>query len=256
MCELLGLNFNEPVRCSFSFRGFRHRGKNNPDGWGIGRYNGKDVEIFKEARKSTISNLSETVKDDPSFTSNIFIGHVRRTSGMGKSDVNTHPFLQKFRGHDFMFAHNGTLDKKKIRSNLSFNPSGETDSELLMCALLFDIQNECLSLGGFEKIRKILHQYNEFGTMCLLFSEGERLFAYRDITGKKDLYFTQREGPYGDRYLKLTDEDWQVDLMEEKNSSQKGFVIATRPLTKNEEWKQIGKGELKVFKNGEILYSN
>ena len=41
MCELLGLNFNEPVRCGFSFRGFRQRGIDHSDGWGIGRYNGK-----------------------------------------------------------------------------------------------------------------------------------------------------------------------------------------------------------------------
>ena len=35
MCELLGLCFNLPVRPDISFRGFRHRGENNPDGWGI-----------------------------------------------------------------------------------------------------------------------------------------------------------------------------------------------------------------------------
>lgn len=35
MCELLGLCFNLPVRPDIPFKGFRHRGANNPDGWGI-----------------------------------------------------------------------------------------------------------------------------------------------------------------------------------------------------------------------------
>jgi len=38
MCELLGMSFNLPVRPSISFRGFRHRGEENPDGWGIAFY--------------------------------------------------------------------------------------------------------------------------------------------------------------------------------------------------------------------------
>ena len=252
MCELLGLNFNEPVRCGFSFRGFRHRSESNSDGWGIGRYDGKDVVIRKEAKKSSTSELSKAVENNRSFTSNIFIGHVRRTSGTGISEVNTHPFLQKFRGYDFMFAHNGTLDKNKISSNSDFKPKGETDSELLMCALLFDIQNQGLGFSDFEKIRDLLHQYNKFGTMCLLFSEGEHLFAYRDIKARKDLCFTERKSPYGE--VSLEDEDWQVNLKEEKSPSQKGVVIATKGLTKKEDWTEFGEGELKVFKNGEMLF--
>lgn len=35
MCELLGLCFNLPVGLDILFRGFHHRGENNPDDWGI-----------------------------------------------------------------------------------------------------------------------------------------------------------------------------------------------------------------------------
>jgi predicted glutamine amidotransferase len=254
MCELLGLNFNEPVRCGFSFRGFRHRSESNPHGWGIGRYDGKDAVFHKEPMKSSTSKLSKAVENDASFTSNIFIGHVRNRSGTDISFFNTHPFSQKFRGHDFMLAHNGTLDKNKISSNLDFKPKGKTDSELFMCALLFDIQHQGLGFSDFEKIRGMLHQYNKFGTMCLLFSEGEHLFAYRDIKGERYLSFTERQSPYGE--VSLEDEDWQVNLNEEKSPSEKGIVIATKNLTKEEGWKEFGNGELKVFKNGEIVFSN
>jgi len=252
MCELLGLNFNEPVTCSFSLRVFSKRSNKHPDGWGIGRYNGKKFVITKEPIKSSISALSKAVENNRSITSNIFIGHVRSTSGTDVSFFNTHPFSHKFRNHDFMLAHNGNVNE--ISSNLDFKPKGETDSELLMCALLFDIQHQGLGFSDFGKIRGMLQDYNKFGIMCLLFSEGEHLFAYRDIKGMRDLCFTERKSPYGE--VSLEDNDWQVNLKEEKSPSQKGVVIATKGLTKNEEWKTFGEGELKVFKNGEIVFSS
>jgi len=39
-----------------------------------------------------------------------------------------------------------------------------------------------------------------------------------------------------------------------KRYLEKGVVIATKGLTKSEEWKMFGKGELKVFKNWEMLF--
>ena len=257
MCELLGLNFNEPVTCSFSFRLFRERGERNPDGWGIGKCNDKtfDFDIIKEAKKSTSSKRFETLENDGSFTSKMFIGHVRRTSGTSICVNNTHPFSHKFKKHDFILAHNGTLTlkKDKIGPNSIFMPKGNTDSELFMCTVLRDIKTEGLRFSDFEKIKKILHKYNEFGDMCLLFSEGYHMFAYRDLFGNKDLFSVERRSPYGK--VLLNGGNFQIDLNEEKSPSQRGFILATAPLTKNEDWKMFGKGELKVFKNGEIVFS-
>ena len=53
MCELLGMNFNGPVYCGFSFRGFTNRGNRNPDGWGIALYpeiGGLDTKFGNELR--------------------------------------------------------------------------------------------------------------------------------------------------------------------------------------------------------------
>jgi len=38
MCELLGLCFNQPIQPKISFKGFRRRGKYNPNGWGLALY--------------------------------------------------------------------------------------------------------------------------------------------------------------------------------------------------------------------------
>ena len=48
MCELLGLSFNLAVNPSLSFRGFKFRGQENPDGWGIAYYPDEASQLFKE----------------------------------------------------------------------------------------------------------------------------------------------------------------------------------------------------------------
>ncbi|MGQ9600982.1 MAG: class II glutamine amidotransferase [Anaerolineae bacterium] len=63
MCELLGLNFNQPVRCSLSFRGFRHHGERNPHGWGVVRFDGRSCQLFKEPIKAPSSKLATFLRD-------------------------------------------------------------------------------------------------------------------------------------------------------------------------------------------------
>ena len=88
---------------------------------------------------------------------------------------NTHPFAKKLRGKDFVFAHNGTLDKDRLKPlmNGHHTPDGETDSELALCVLADWIIEENCSFTDFARIHDYLQKLNECGNMNLLFSEGE-----------------------------------------------------------------------------------
>jgi glutamine amidotransferase len=61
----------------------------------------------------------------------------------------------------------------------------------------------------------------------------------------------ERAAPF--EKVSLQDEDWQVELSEEKRPDQRGFVIASRPLT-DERWKELAPGSLSVFKEGQCVY--
>ncbi|MCX7874895.1 MAG: class II glutamine amidotransferase [Melioribacteraceae bacterium] len=251
MCELLGLNFNKPVKCSISFRGFRHRGKHNPHGWGIARFDGPACQVFKEPINASNSKLATFLKDYDKFVSKIFIGHVRYASKGEPALKNTHPFIKTFRSRELALAHNGTLDPVIKKTKLKFHPVGETDSEYLLCALLTIMSDSKISFTDFKKIEVILRDFNECGNMNILFSEGENLFVYRDVNGYNGLCMTERCAPYSK--ISLRDEDWEVDLAENKSIDQRGFIIATRPLT-NEKWNELTPGCLYVFKDGQLLY--
>ena len=252
MCELLGLNFNQPVRCSLSFRGFRKRGVDNPHGWGVARYEGRACQIFKEPVKAPSSTLASFLRDYEPFTSKIFIGHVRRANCGDPELRNTHPFSRTFRRRDVVFAHNGTVREELAPGPLRFHRVGETDSELLLCALLTRLSTEPkVEFADYARIEAVLREFNTFGDMNLLFSDSERLFAYRDQNGYNGLCITRRAAPF--ERVSLQDDDWEVDLAEEKRPDQRGYVIASHSLT-NEEWVSISPGSLVVFRDGDCVY--
>lgn len=255
MCELLGLNFKYPVSASFSFRGFQHRSQKNAHGWGIARYEGRACQVFKEAIKADDSRLAEFIRDYESFQSQIFIGHVRDASQGAHTLANTHPFVRVFRGKEIVLAHNGTLKKVPLKdSELLFSKVGETDSEGILCALLTYLESEAVSLDDYSRIEAILEDFNQGGTMNLLFSDGEQLFCYKDKDGHNGLQLVERTAPF--HRVSLKDEDWEVDFAEEKKLDQRGYVIASHPLTVDEPWIDLPLGALFVFREGSLVYGD
>jgi predicted glutamine amidotransferase len=256
MCELLGMSFNQPVNPSLSFRGFRHRGETNPHGWGIAYYPDESVQVIKEPIRTERSTLSEFLMYYPENVSKIFIAHVRYTSGTAVTHKNTHPFYRELNGREFVFAHNGTLHNYRALKIGRFKPVGETDSEYAFCHII-----NCVEERGINKwtskhfgwLWNQLKNINNHGNFNCLFSDGEYLFCYYDKGGYNSLCFVRRKAPFNTVHLK--DEDFEINLSEKKDSSQKGFIIATRRLT-DERWENFHRGELIVFKNGDIVYSS
>ncbi len=150
-----------------------------------------------------------------------------------------------------MGAVNGTL--RQLPHPTRFIPEGDTDSERAFCLLLDWMEEETVSFSDFCRLEERLRELNSHGSMNLLFSDGHALFAYRDIGGYNALYFTYRQAPFPT--IRLVDEDWEVDLAEEKRPSEKGFVIATQPLT-DEHWYGLDPGRLLVIRDGKAVHGD
>ena len=256
MCELLGMSFNLPVKPNISFRGFRRRGEYNPHGWGIAFYPDESVQVIKEPVKAKRSHLSRFLQDYEEVKSKIFVAHVRYSSVGSKSYKNTHPFYRELNGKEYVFAHNGTLSKYENLELGRFKPMGQTDSEYVFCHLLSCIEERNITKWGkddFEWIAGKLKKINNYGNFNCIFSDGELLFCYYDKNGYNGLCFVHRKPPYGE--IKLLDPDWKINLAEEKRPKQTGYIVATGRLT-DETWINFKFGELIVFKDGKMIYSN
>jgi len=99
-------------------------------GWGV---------VFREGdrlvrRRSAASCLSDPGFDELSgIRTDLAILDVRRTPDRSTIDVlNSHPFLQKWRGEEWAFCHNGAVaDLTQFTSDSTLTLTGSVDSEVM-----------------------------------------------------------------------------------------------------------------------------
>lgn len=252
MCELLGMSANVPTDICFSFSGLMQRGgATGPhrDGWGIAFYEGKGVRAFHDPTPSCDSEIAQLIKHHPIKSLNV-ISHIRQANVGSVCLENTHPFIRELWGYSWSFAHNGQLDKQLFDWPLSFyKPVGTTDSEYAFCWMLDQIRTRFPERpNDFSAVTSLIHECSEklraLGVFNMLLSESNYLLAY--CTNK--LTWLTRKAPFGE--ARLSDDELIVDFCKETTNKDVVTMIATVPLTDNEEWNAIKTGELVVFKAG------
>ncbi len=262
MCDLLGLSFNIPVTAKISLNVFQQRGETNPDGWGVAFYHDKQVQVIKETQPAVDNKLFDFVEQYPQTQT--LIAHVRRSTRGVRSYLNTHPFyrllISEHHKREFAFAHNGTLVQEDKFTINRFIPIGETDSEHAFCFILESISGrgvEEWNNDSFQFVERILRDINDGqNTLNCIFSDGEYLFCYSDENDfNNGLRFVKQTHPFGTVELNTPDSQLgsiNIQTMHEE-SAQAGYIISTRILTK-ELWTEFERGELIVFRNGDVVY--
>ncbi|CCN48386.1 glutamine amidotransferase class-II [Vibrio nigripulchritudo MADA3029] len=257
MCELLGMSANVPTDICFSFTGLMQRGGNtgpHRDGWGITFYEGKGFRTFKDPKPSCRSKIAELVQNYP-IKSKAVISHIRQANRGGVNLENTHPFTRELWGHYWTFAHNGQLSGYEGLHSGSTRPVGQTDSELSFCWLLNRLQERYSEppqdmVGVFRYIAECCDELRELGVFNMLLSDGEYVMTYCT----NHLYWITRRAPFGE--ASLIDEDVTIDFQQETTPNDIVTVIATQPLTDNEEWFRMKPGEYNIFHFGELTDGN
>ena len=254
MCELLGMSANVPTDICFSFTGLMQRGGGtgpHRDGWGIAFYEGKGLRIFHDPSPSIESRIAKLIAEYP-IKSCTVISHIRQAN-VGKVCLeNTHPFDRELWGKKWCYAHNGQLDPEIFNWPLvHYLPVGSTDSEYAFCWLLDQIRNQFPSPpSDYNQLIQFIHQCCEklrtLGVFNLLLSESTHLFCY--CTTK--LCWITRQSPFGE--ARLSDCDMTVDFEAVTTPDDIVTVIATDPLTNNENWSKLQTGELVVFVDGKV----
>lgn len=252
MCELLGMSANVPTDIVFSFTGLMQRGgRTGPhrDGWGIGFYEGRGLRLFQDPQASSESEVARLVQRYP-IKSKVVIGHIRQANVGRVCLANTHPFVRELWGRNWCFAHNGQL--ANFVPELGFyRPIGDTDSEAAFCDVLNRIRNAFPEPVSVETLLPVLldaaANYRRLGVFNALLSDGDWLFSF---CSTKLAHITRR-APFGPAQLR--DADVHVDFQAETTPNDVVTVIATEPLTDNEEWQRYASGEWRLWRNGELL---
>lgn len=249
MCELLAMNFNKAARLNGIMPLFQARAKGNPHGWGFARVNragGNVWDITKEPVSAVTSAAATKIATDPTWISDIVLGHVRFASCGSHTLLNTHPFELDYREHHWVFAHNGTLFGLIEPNKLTYPVKGETDSEQLLCSVATVLHQLDLDFYNFVELESFLRTFNDDGNMNLVFSDGACTFVYKDKGSAFGLDICPVEPLVADGTL--------ADDAEPSDEPLTGYVVTTHGLTQNRAWKPIPSGSLLVFENGEMIY--
>jgi predicted glutamine amidotransferase len=259
MCQLLGMNCNTPTDIVFSFEGFRRRGgltDEHADGWGIAFFEDDGCRVFLDYLPSAHSPVAELVRNYPIKSRNV-IAHIRKATQGKVSLANTHPFRRELWGQDWLFAHNGNLTLPESFACTHgaphlprFQRVGTTDSEQAFCWMLNQLAQQFTHVPDMATlttaIRALSAELACHGSFNFLLSNGKALFAHCST----HLYYILRRAPFTTAHL--SDADVSVDFSQVTTPHDRVAVIATQPLTDNEQWTQMTSGELRVFAEGTL----
>lgn len=245
-------------------------------GWGLAIYEGNGLRTFLDSQPAADSQVAQFVETYPIKTLNM-LAHIRYATQGKVALENVHPFAREMWGINFSFCHNGEVPKfsgkpfhecpllgrSTKRENTFYVPIGDTDSEATFCAILNALRAEFTELPTlpvlFETLQRLCAQIVQGDEDCtilnfLLGCGQYTQFAYSwpgarpGSTVWNGLFYTVRKPPFSK--ARLADVDYSVDFSTCTSPNDRVAVIATAPLTVNEEWKEFKRGELLMFDNG------
>lgn len=251
MCQLFGLSSARPVSPWFSLQGFFQRGGGtgeHADGWGVAYYDKGQSRLCVQESPAYTCTEARAMLEQP-FKTTTVIAHVRKATFGAIARNNTHPFMRRLWGRDWIFAHNGDLHDYRP-DHRRFIPDGDTDSERAFCYLL-DSMSDCFGDtlpdrdGLLDFLKDRSERVAQYGVFNYLLSDGDILVAYCST----ELYWTRRRPPFSE--VELLDGGYRINLAEYNDAADAIVVIATKPLTKGEAWHPMGRHEMRIFANGD-----
>lgn len=256
MCQLLGMNCNTPTDILFSFEGFHRRGgltDHHADGWGIAFFEGKGVRLYLDDKPSADSPVAALVRQYPIKSENV-IAHIRKATQGEVNLANCHPFQREIWGQYWIFAHNGNLVDFAPAPGCHYNPVGSTDSEAAFCYIMEQLRQRWCTAPSldelFEAIEGLAATLRGYGVFNFMLSNGQWLFTHCSTK----LHYIVRKAPFPTAHL--VDDDVTVDFSTVTTPDDRVAVIATVPLTDNEQWTAMQDGELALFADGIVRRSS
>ncbi len=191
------------------------------DGWGIAYYRSGAPKLEKSGASVVADKKRYWRTLEAIGRSSILLVHLRKSSWSGTSSAShAHPFILD----EFTFAHNGTIrDYKKLRSEI---PGGEELSAALDSEVYFRYIMKGISSGlekAFRQAVRRIRKENKYSALNAIFSDGRRLYGYREYRRNPEYYSLYRASAAG------------------------AVFISSEPVSPRARWVMIPRGKLVMF---------
>ncbi len=241
MCRLLAMTCNLKTDLKLSFKKLCEvaRKHGHGDGWGIAWLDDGGFSLEKHGK--AIWEDDRAWRLIKSIRSRLIIIHARKRSAVSPraADVNSHPFLHRALGRDWVFAHNGWVNSPKPRGNLT---SEGVDSEKFFLYLL-----EVIEEAGREEPDAIPEALKEAlspsrgvevkSSLNFILASKSYLYAFR--------YYIHNPSYYSLYWLTRTSRNSKI----KKQAGEVALIISSEKLS-NEPWKPIENGQMLIAEVG------
>ncbi|MBY0406629.1 MAG: class II glutamine amidotransferase, partial [Rickettsiales bacterium] len=179
----------------------------------------------------------------------------------GYTHHETQPFSRSFAGQDWLFMHNGDLDKKRLAEmhkdkSRFLEPLGKTDSELVFCYLLgkmmetearklSDVSNEVL-LSWFDAL-------DELGSADMCISDGVTTAVFYGRQSERRLYYSRLTPP--DHPTNFASETMLLTLADPRDTFRTCLIVSSAPFDAG-SWLEMLPGQLLIARRGTIVWNS
>lgn len=204
MCRVFGCVAAEPVSIRHELLDAENplirQSEEHDSGWGMAVYERAEGGAPELLRFPGAAYEDGDFVDATTRRGRIFNVHVRRATMGRLAPENTHPFCL---GSNTL-GHNGTILRyPRLIEHDVRPPEGDTDSEHLFNLLMHDFDPGD-PVASIRRTMRTTVERSPFSGLNILFSDGERLFAYR--LGLFELHWLARPGQLLVASERVTDE--------------------------------------------------
>ncbi len=234
----------------------------HPLGWGIAWYPNDNQAAFvkKDPAARGTDVQMESLDDWNNFRSSMFFCKAKGAA-RGYTYNEMQPFSRSFAGQDWLFMHNGDLDRQKLaqlhldKSRL-LEPLGNTDSELAFCYLLGKVMAtdaRKLSDVPSDILLSWFQQLDALGSADMCISDGVTMACFYGTQSERKLYYTRMTPP--DAPNELNADTMHIGFNDPRDTYRTSFIVSSMPYDKA-SWMPMQPGQLLIIKRGVIVWNS
>ena len=234
MCEIFCFNSNTPKQVNECLECFYNHSEDHPHGWGLANMQSNEFVIDKEPMKASCSEHLKNILSNPVIGKNVF-AHIRLATMGEIISPNCHPFTEADdNNRSWMLIHNGTIfDYPKLNDYIK-KEKGNTDSERILLYIIDKVNEFERDKGRLSTIKErfnlltdIVADLSKNNKLNLMFYDGDLTYIHSNM--RDSLYY-------------LKDDE--------------SFLVASTPLTDDENWKPVELNKLFGLIDGNIIFES
>lgn len=261
--DILALNFDAPATPTLSLTLADTQKSRNTSGWGLGWYpvDGPAAMLAKDPIARGTQIQASSLTDWSSFRSTVFLCKVLGANER-YTQSESQPFSRSFAGRDWLFLHNGDLDKPELeklhgRMRRLLEPVGSTDSELAFCYLLSRLQEERIArtLADLDpqKLLAWFQSLDALGSADMCLSDGLSLVCYHGTRSPKQMYYCRVQPPFN--LASQQSAVAQLALGDPRDNYRTVLIFSSAPFT-TAPGVQMQPGQLVMSRRGAIVWDS